>query len=53
MVKAEAEETDDDADQAFKIRIDIQLRSSRAMKVKRWEAKETPFEGFKSPRGRF
>ena len=35
------------------IRIDIHLGSSRAMKVKRWEVKDEPFEGFNSPPGRF
>jgi hypothetical protein len=40
-------------DQDVDIRIDIHLRSSRAMNVKRWEIKEEPFEGFNSPPGRF
>ncbi len=35
------------------IRIDIHLGSSRAMKVKRWEVKDEPFDGFNSPPGRF
>jgi hypothetical protein len=35
------------------IRIDIHLGSSRAMRVKRWEVKDEPFEGFNSPPGRF
>jgi hypothetical protein len=35
------------------IRIEIRLDSSRALKVKRWEAKEEPFDGFNSPPGRF
>ena len=46
-------EDDNGIDQAFEIRIDIQLGSSRAMKMKRWEVKERPFDGFKSPPGRF
>ncbi len=46
-------EVDGDLDQALDIRIDIQLGSSRAMKVKRWGIQENPFKGFKSPRGRF
>jgi len=45
--------TDSETDEAFDIRIDIQLGSSRAMKVKRWGIQENPFNGFKSPRGRF
>jgi hypothetical protein len=53
-IYAEAEETDDDeTTEALEIRIDIQLGSSRAMKVKRWGIQENPFTGFKSPRGRF
>ncbi len=40
-------------DETIEIRIDIQLLSSRALKVKRWEVKEEPFEGFNSPPGRF
>jgi len=40
-------------DHGVDIRIDIRLESSRAMKVKRWEVKEDPFEGFNSPPGRF
>jgi len=39
--------------QGVDIRIDIHLESSRNMKVKRWEIKEEPFEGFNSPPGRF
>jgi len=35
------------------IRIEIHLESSRALKVKRWEKKEKPFDGFDSPPGRF
>ena len=35
------------------IRIDIHLESSRNMKIKRWEIKKEPFEGFDSPPGRF
>jgi len=40
-------------DYGVDIRIDIRLDTSRAMKVKRWETKEEPFEGFNSPPGRF
>jgi hypothetical protein len=43
----------DDVDHGVDIRIEIHLNSSRAMKVKRWEAKADPFEGFNSPPGRF
>ena len=42
-----------EVDHGVDIRIDIRLESSRAMKVKRWEVKEDPFEGFNSPPGRF
>ncbi len=53
-IETEAEQiTDSEKDEAFDIRIDIQLGSSRAMKVKRWGIHENPFNGFKSPRGRF
>jgi hypothetical protein len=52
-IETEAEQADDGKDGAFDIRIDIHLGSSRAMKVKRWEAKDKPFDGFKSPPGRF
>jgi hypothetical protein len=53
-VQAGAGETEDDeTGQTFDIRIDIQLKPSRAMNVKRWEVKENPFDGFKSPPGRF
>jgi hypothetical protein len=40
-------------DYGVDIRIDIRLDASRAMKIKRWEVKEEPFEGFNSPPGRF
>ena len=53
IIETEAEQADDSKDRAYDIRIDIQLGSSRAMKVKRWDVKEKPFDGFKSPRGRF
>jgi hypothetical protein len=53
-IETEAEQiTNSEKDEAFDIRIDIQLGSSRAMKVKRWGIQENPFNGFKSPRGRF
>src|SRR5256712_6666445 len=53
-IETEAEQiTDSEKDEAFDIRIDIQLGSSRAMKVKRCGLQENPFNGFKSPRGRF
>ena len=53
-VQRGAEHTlEDETADALEIRIDIQLGSSRAMKVKRWEAKDKPFDGFKSPPGRF
>jgi hypothetical protein len=42
-----------DVDHGVDIRIDIRLESSRAMKVKRWDVKEDPFDGFNSPPGRF
>jgi len=40
-------------DHGVDIRIDIRLESSRAMKIKRWDVKEDPFDGFNSPPGRF
>ena len=43
---------EEDLDQAPEIS-EIDLESSRAMKVKRWDTKEKPFDGFKSPPGRF
>jgi hypothetical protein len=53
-IHVEAEETaESEAEPAFDIRIDIHLGSARAMKVKRFEVKENPFDGFKSPPGRF
>jgi hypothetical protein len=39
-------------DEKISIQIGIHLQS-RALKVRRWEVKEEPFEGFKSPPGRF
>ena len=52
-IETEAEQADDSKDEAYDIRIDIHLGSSRAMKVKRFDVKEKPFDGFKSPPGRF
>ena len=51
--RAKVVSDDNDTDRGLDIRIEIHLNSSRAMKVKRWEDKEDPFEGFNSPPGRF
>ena len=39
-------------DETISIQIGIHLQS-RALRMKRWDVKEEPFEGFKSPPGRF
>ena len=39
-------------DETISIQIAIHLQS-RALRMKRWEVKDEPFEGFKSPPGRF
>ena len=39
-------------DETISIQIGIHLQS-RALRMKRWEVKDEPFEGFKSPPGRF
>ena len=39
-------------DETISIQIGIHLQS-RALRQKRWEVKDEPFEGFKSPPGRF
>jgi hypothetical protein len=39
-------------DETISIQIGIHLQS-KALRMKRWEVKEEPFEGFKSPPGKF
>jgi hypothetical protein len=39
-------------DETISIQIGIHLQS-RALRMKRWEVKDEPFEGFKSPPGKF